>query len=60
MGRKEKEEIRFAVTRTRELLERNADHIETFYHVLNRVDVRALRVLLRLAEKNLSPAKAST
>lgn len=51
MRRKQKKQIRWAVKRARELLERNACRHETFYKVLNRADVRALHALVELAKK---------
>ena len=46
-----KKDVRWALERAGELLERNASPYETFEGVLNRADVRALRTLVGLAEQ---------
>ena len=51
MSQIRKKDVRRALERARELLERNASPYETFEGVLNRADVRALRTLLGLAEQ---------
>jgi hypothetical protein len=46
-----KKDVRWALQRARELLERNACRYETFEGVLSRADVRALRALIGLADQ---------
>jgi hypothetical protein len=54
-----KRDVRRAVVRAREMLERNApDSCDTFEGVLGRGYVRTLRTLVLLGEEFLAPRKA--
>lgn len=53
MPPKRRKELLWAARRAQELIERNADPIDTFEGVLNRADVRALRLLKKFAMRSL-------
>lgn len=53
MTRKLRKKVQWGLKRVEELLERNAAHSDTFYRVLNRADVRALRSLANFTKETL-------
>jgi hypothetical protein len=55
-----KKEVRRAIVRAKDMLERNANPCETFEGVLSRGYVRALRTLLALAEDFLARRGSAT
>ncbi|OFV87134.1 MAG: hypothetical protein A3D93_01755 [Acidobacteria bacterium RIFCSPHIGHO2_12_FULL_67_30] len=57
MSRKLRKKVQWGLKRVEELLERNACHSDTFYRVLNRADVRALRSLANFVEDTLVAKK---
>lgn len=61
MSQIRKRDVRRAVNRTSELLERNRDGSETLEAVLGPHDVRALNMLIRLGERFLlTPLRTAT
>jgi hypothetical protein len=57
MARIKKKDVRRAVARAAEMLERNSDGCDTFEGVLGREYVRALKTLIGLGEQSLLPRK---
>lgn len=55
-----KKEVRTAIVRAKEMLERNTDRSETFEGVLSRGYVRALQTLVGLGEKYIAKGKAAS
>jgi len=55
-----KKDVRRAIIRAKDMLERNADPCETFEGVLSRKYIRALRTLLALAEDFLATRGSAT
>lgn len=57
MSQIRKNEVRRAIVRAEEMLDRNASSYDTFEGVLNRGYVRALRTLIGLGEQFLAPGE---